>query len=111
MHILPLTFICFLYELTTILMDVNIIQDLMLHIANKFKKRINSFIACTLYNRSCCKLFQNFNKRRSAAKAKTHGRGHKGMGQRMTLPPLGYEGGQIPFHKRIPSEPYYKDHQ
>ena len=54
---------------------------------------------------------KNFSKRRSAAKAKTHGRGHKGMGQRMTLPPLGYEGGQFPFHKRIPTEPYYKDHQ
>ncbi|VDI62162.1 large subunit ribosomal protein L15 [Mytilus galloprovincialis] len=54
---------------------------------------------------------KNFNKRRNAGKGKTHGRGHKGMGQRMTLPPLGYEGGQIPFHIRIPCEPYYKDHE
>jgi large subunit ribosomal protein L15 len=33
---------------------------------------------------------------------KTSGRGHKGQGQRGTLPPPWFEGGQTPFIRRIP---------
>ncbi|MFZ8805286.1 MAG: 50S ribosomal protein L15 [Candidatus Calescibacterium sp.] len=33
---------------------------------------------------------------------KTSGRGHKGQGQRGTLPPPWFEGGQTPFVRRIP---------
>ncbi len=33
---------------------------------------------------------------------KTSGRGHKGQGQRGTLPPPYFEGGQTPFIRRIP---------
>jgi large subunit ribosomal protein L15 len=29
----------------------------------------------------------------------------------MTLPRLGFEGGNTPFYLRIPKEPYYKGHQ
>ncbi|ESO06122.1 hypothetical protein HELRODRAFT_64498 [Helobdella robusta] len=36
------------------------------------------------------------------------GRGNKGQGQRNTLPPIGFEGGNTPFHILIPKEPYYK---
>lgn len=39
------------------------------------------------------------------------GRGNKGAGQRNTLPELGDEGGQTPFHIIIPKEPYYKGEQ
>ncbi|PVD23294.1 hypothetical protein C0Q70_16560 [Pomacea canaliculata] len=49
-------------------------------------------------------------KRRAFEKGKTHGRGHKGQGQRGTLPRLGFEGGNTPFYLRIPKEPYYQDH-
>ncbi|XP_045160479.1 39S ribosomal protein L15, mitochondrial-like [Mercenaria mercenaria] len=38
------------------------------------------------------------------------GRGDKGQGQRMTLPRIGFEGGNTPFYLRIPKEPYYKGH-
>ncbi len=37
--------------------------------------------------------------------------GKSGQASRGTLPPLGYEGGQVPFHVRIPTEPYYKGFQ
>lgn len=53
----------------------------------------------------------NREKRRAFEKGKTHGRGHKGQGQRGTLPRLGFEGGNTPFYLRIPKEPYYQDHQ
>lgn len=33
---------------------------------------------------------------------KTSGRGHKGQGQRGTLPRIGFEGGQTPFYLRVP---------
>jgi large subunit ribosomal protein L15 len=42
---------------------------------------------------------------------RTCGRGTSGMGQRSTLPPLGYCGGATPFHIKIPKEPYYAGHQ
>ncbi|XP_064604628.1 large ribosomal subunit protein uL15m-like [Liolophura sinensis] len=46
-------------------------------------------------------------RRRGFARGRTHGRGTKGQGQSMTLPRLGFEGGQTPFYLRIPQEPYY----
>ncbi|XP_076441317.1 large ribosomal subunit protein uL15m-like [Babylonia areolata] len=49
-------------------------------------------------------------RRRSFAKGKTHGRGHKGQGQHMTLPRLGFEGGNTPFYLIVPKEPYYQNH-
>ncbi|KAL8571885.1 hypothetical protein ACOMHN_011477 [Nucella lapillus] len=49
-------------------------------------------------------------RRRSFAKGKTHGRGHKGQGQHMTLPRLGFEGGNTPFYLIVPKEPYYENH-
>lgn len=38
------------------------------------------------------------------------GRGNKGQGQRNTLPRIGFEGGNTPFHMLIPKEPYYEGH-
>ncbi|XP_041358010.1 39S ribosomal protein L15, mitochondrial-like isoform X2 [Gigantopelta aegis] len=49
-------------------------------------------------------------RRRSFKKGRTHGRGHKGQGQRNTMPRLGFEGGQTPFYLIIPKEPYYRGH-
>ncbi|XP_028393961.1 uncharacterized protein LOC114518178 [Dendronephthya gigantea] len=37
-----------------------------------------------------------------SGRGKTSGRGHKGQGQRGTLPRIGFEGGQTPFYLRIP---------
>lgn len=51
------------------------------------------------------------NLRRGWGKNKTHGRGHKGQGQRMTLPKLGFETGQKPFYQLMPQEKYYEGHQ
>lgn len=51
------------------------------------------------------------NLRRGWGKNKTHGRGHKGQGQRMTLPKLGFETGHKPFYLRVPQEYYYEGHQ
>ncbi|KAL4236420.1 YmL15 [Mactra antiquata] len=48
--------------------------------------------------------------RRSRMKATQSGRGNKGQGQRMTLPRIGFEGGNTPFYLRIPKEPYYRGH-
>jgi len=40
-----------------------------------------------------------------------HGRmGHKGQTQHRTLPPLGFEGGNVPWFKKQPMEPYYADY-
>lgn len=50
------------------------------------------------------------NLRRGWGKNKTHGRGHKGQGQRMTLPKLGFETGHKPFYLRVPQEYYYEGH-
>ncbi|XP_050402600.1 39S ribosomal protein L15, mitochondrial [Patella vulgata] len=50
-------------------------------------------------------------RRRDRQHGKTHGRGHKGQGQRATLPRLGFEGNNTPFYLQIPKEPYYKDHE
>lgn len=39
----------------------------------------------------------------SAGNGKTCGRGHKGQGSRKSAgPPAGFEGGQMPLHRRIP---------
>jgi len=38
------------------------------------------------------------------------GYGNKGQGQRLTLPPIGYEGNNTPFYLIIPQEPYYTGH-
>ncbi|ESO92445.1 hypothetical protein LOTGIDRAFT_233189 [Lottia gigantea] len=51
------------------------------------------------------------NRRRDRKSGKTHGKGHKGQGQRMTLPRLGFEGGNTPFYLQIPKEPYYRNHE
>lgn len=48
--------------------------------------------------------------RRSRQKGGQSGRGNKGSGQKMTLPPIGFEGGNTPFYLRIPKEPYYRGH-
>ena len=37
-----------------------------------------------------------------SGRGKTSGRGHKGQGQRGTLPRIGFEGGQTPFYLRVP---------
>ena len=37
-----------------------------------------------------------------SGRGKTSGRGHKGQGQRGTLPRTGFEGGQTPFYLRVP---------
>jgi len=39
---------------------------------------------------------------RGGEKGKTRGKGHKGQGQRGTLPRVGFEGGQTPFYRRVP---------
>lgn len=49
-------------------------------------------------------------RRRSNEKGCESGRGTKGAGQRLTLPRIGFEGGNTPFYLRIPKEPYYKGH-
>ncbi|KAK7501169.1 hypothetical protein BaRGS_00007654 [Batillaria attramentaria] len=49
-------------------------------------------------------------RRRGFEDGKTHGRGHKGQGQHMTLPRLGFEGGNTPFYLIVPKEPYYENH-
>ncbi|XP_057308589.1 50S ribosomal protein L15-like [Hydractinia symbiolongicarpus] len=37
-----------------------------------------------------------------SGKGKTAGKGHKGQGQRGTLPRIGFEGGQTPFYRLVP---------
>ncbi len=37
--------------------------------------------------------------------------GQRGQRKRGTLPTLGFEGGQVPFHVTAPMEPYYKGYQ
>ncbi|XP_060070396.1 large ribosomal subunit protein uL15m-like [Ylistrum balloti] len=50
------------------------------------------------------------NRRRDAKRGNTHGRGMKGQGARDTLPRIGFEGNNTPFHLLIPKEPYYHRH-
>ncbi len=42
---------------------------------------------------------------------KNNGGSDRGRGRTGTLPDVGYEGGQTPFHMIIPKEPYYRGHQ
>lgn len=49
--------------------------------------------------------------RRSRDRGGKSGRGSKGQGQRMTLPRIGFEGGNVPFYLRIPKEGYYNGYQ
>jgi len=35
--------------------------------------------------------------------------GHKGQTEHRTLPPLGFEGGNVPWYKKQPLEPYYAE--
>ncbi|KAK3584952.1 hypothetical protein CHS0354_009636 [Potamilus streckersoni] len=53
---------------------------------------------------------KTFQRRRGREKGSKHGRGDKGQGARMTLPRLGFEGGQFPFYLRFPKERYYEGH-
>ncbi|KAL5016113.1 hypothetical protein ScPMuIL_005702 [Solemya velum] len=53
---------------------------------------------------------RKYDKRRGLKKGRSHGRGTKGQGQRMTLPRLGFEGGNTPFYLKVPQEPYYRGH-
>ena len=48
---------------------------------------------------------------RGAQRRKTYGRGHGGQSGKANLPPLGHEGGNMPFFMTMPREPYYAGHQ
>jgi len=45
-------------------------------------------------------------------RGRSHNRkmGHKGQTEHRTLPPLGFEGGAVPWYKKQPLEPYYKEY-
>merc|ERR1711860_54990 len=48
--------------------------------------------------------------RRGRKKGGKSGKGEKGQKKRMTLPRIGFEGGNTPFYMKIPKEPYYRAH-
>ena len=45
--------------------------------------------------------------RRGQHGGRKRGMGERGQGKRLTLPRIGFEGGNTPFHHLIPKEPYY----
>lgn len=63
-----------------------------------------------LNNIKCVVPLKRRKPRRSFNRGKSCGRGNKGQGQRMTMPRLGFEGGNSPFYLVIPKEPYYQNH-
>ena len=56
-------------------------------------------------------IFLNFSLVQKPDRRGQHGGKNRGFGDGANnLPRMGFEGGNVPFYRRMPVEPYYKDH-